>query len=175
MNDIRETNRRTGKIIALLQEKVRLEPNHRRLFYLVFAVLWLSGALWLVAEWRKQADLGPVRTPIQTLSMKIHGAAMLLYLAMLGTLCTHVRRGFASRANRMSGTVVIAVNLAMIISAWMLYYVTGEALREWSSLIHWSIGLAAVLLLLGHILLGRWSSGKTQDPVEKNGKTVSVR
>lgn len=169
MNDIRETNRRTGKIIALLQEKVRLEPNHRRLFYLVFAVLWLSGALWLVAEWRKQADLGPVRTPIQTLSMKIHGAAMLLYLAMLGTLCTHVRRGFASRANRMSGTVVIAVNLAMIISAWMLYYVTGEALREWSSLIHWSIGLAAVLLLLGHILLGRWSSGKTQDPAETNG------
>ena len=31
---------RTAKIIALLREKVRLEPWHRRLFYIVFGVLW---------------------------------------------------------------------------------------------------------------------------------------
>ena len=171
MNDTSETNRRAGKIIALLQEKVRLEPNHRRLFYLVFAILWLSGALWLVAEWRKPGDLGPVRTPVQTLSMKIHGAAMLGYLAMLGTLWTHVRRGFALRANRLSGTLVIGVNVALLLSGWMLYYVTEDVLREWSSLIHWSIGMATVLLLSGHILLGRSISrlSKTQQSLERNG------
>jgi hypothetical protein len=166
MNHISETNRRESKLVALLQEKIRLEPNHRQLFYLVFAVLWLSGALWLIAEWLKQADLGPVRTPLQTLSMKIHGAAMLGYLAMLGTLWTHVRRGYALRTNRLSGTLLIAVNVALLLSGWMLYYVSEDVLREWSTLIHWSIGLVTVLLLSGHIWLGRWSSRKTQQPVE---------
>ena len=168
MNDTSKTNRRAGKIIALLQEKVRLEPNHRRLFYLVFAILWLSGALSLVAEWRKPGDLGPIRTPVQTLSMKIHGAAMLSYLAMLGTLWTHVRRGFALRANRLSGMLVIGVNVALLLSGWMLYYITEDVLREWSRLIHWSIGLATVLLLSGHILLGR-SIPKLKERVDTNG------
>ena len=42
---------RTAKIVALLQEKVRLQTWHRRSFYAVFGVLWLSGAVWLIAEW----------------------------------------------------------------------------------------------------------------------------
>ena len=171
MNDTRETNRRESKLVALLQAKVRLEPNHRRLFYLVFAVLWLSGMLWLIAEWLKQTDLGPVRTPLQTLSMKIHGAAMLGYLAMLGTLWTHMRRGFALRVNRLSGTLVIGVNVALLLSGWMLYYATEDVLREWSSLIHWSIGVATVLLLSGHILLGRSipKLANTEERVDTNG------
>ena len=172
MNDINEINRRENKLIALLQEKVRLEPSHRRLFYFIFAMLWLSGALWLISEWLKPADLGPVRTPLQTLSMKIHGAGMLGYLAMLGTLWTHVRRGFALRVNRLSGTIMIAVNAALIFSGWILYYVTSDAWREWSSLLHWSMGLAAILLLSGHVLLGRRSSrfSKIEDAKnESNG------
>lgn len=55
MND--RVTPRTAKIIALLQEKVRLEPFHRRLFYLVFALLWISGALWLVVECLKDLRL----------------------------------------------------------------------------------------------------------------------
>lgn len=146
---------RTSKIIALLQEKVRLEPLHRRLFYSVFGVLWGSGALWLLVEWFKEPELGAARTLLQTFSMKIHGATMLIYLAMLGTLLMHVRRAVALKANRLSGFSVIALNGILALSGWLLYYGTDDALREWSSLVHWTIGLAALPLLCGHVFFGR--------------------
>jgi hypothetical protein len=53
----------------------------------------------------------------------------------------------------------------------MLYYVTEDVLREWSSLIHWSIGMATVVLLSGHILLGRSipKLANTEERVDTNG------
>jgi hypothetical protein len=146
---------RASKIIALLKERVRLSPAHRRFFYLTFGILWFSGALWLVAEWFKDPELGPTRTPLQSQSMKIHGAAMLVYLAMLGTLWTHIQRGFALQANRLSGSAVVAVNAVLSVSGWILYYLGDDRVRDWSSLAHWIIGLAVLPLLIGHILLGR--------------------
>ncbi len=156
MND---SNGYAGKIVALLQEKIRLEASHRRIFYLTFGILWLSGSLWVIAEWLKETDLGPVRTPLQTQSMKIHGAVMLLYTAILGTLWTHIRRGFALRANRLSGTWMIGGNAALIVSGWILYYIGDDRLRQWASLTHWTIGLAMLPLLLGHLQLGRHGTG----------------
>ena len=151
--------RRTAKIIALLHEKVRLEPLHRRLFYLVFGILWGSGALWRFAEWFKSSDLGPPRTPLQTLSMKVHGATMFIYLAMLGTLLMHIRRGTALRANRLTGFSMIAINGILALTGWMLYYLIDDTLREWSSVIHWTIGISTLLLLVTHIQLGKgWAT-----------------
>jgi hypothetical protein len=151
---------RTAKVIALLQEKVRLEPLHRRLFYLVLGILWASGAFWLLADWFKEPELGPVRTPLQTLTMKVHGAIMLVYLAMLGTLLTHIRLGAVLKANRLFGFSIIAINGILALTGWILYYVTGDALREWSSVLHWTIGLSTPLLLRAHIKFGRgWAKG----------------
>ena len=150
---------RTAKIIDLLQEKVRLEPFHRRLFYIVFGVLWGSGTLWLLIEWFKDPELGTARTLLQTFSMKVHGATMLVYLAMLGTLITHIRRGTALKTNRLSGFSVIALNGILVLSGWLLYYVSNDALRQWSSTIHWAIGLGTLPLLCGHVFLGRgWAT-----------------
>jgi len=158
-----DTTTRASKIIALLEEKVRLNPGHRRCLYLAFGILWMSGALWLVAEWFKEPDLGPTRTPLQSLSMKIHGAAMLFYLALLGTLWTHVRRGFALRANRLSGSFIIAVNVILVLSGWILYYLADDRLREWGSTFHWTTGLAALPLLCAHVFLGRGWAAKLLD------------
>jgi hypothetical protein len=156
MND--RVTERSGKIIALLQEKVRLEPLPRRLFYLGFATVWGSGSLWLLAEWFKDPELGPGRSLLQTATMKVHGAAMLVYLIMLGTLFTHVRRGTALKANRLSGFSTIGLNGTLVLTGWMLYYLTDEALRAWSSTVHWTIGLSTLLILVAHVQLGgRWA------------------
>ena len=146
---------RTTKIIALLQEKVRLEPFHRRVFYTVFGILWGSGALWLLIEWFKDPELGAARTLLQTFSMKIHGATMLLYLALLGSLFTHVRRGTALKANRLSGFSIITLNTVLALSGWLLYYVSDDGLRAWSSTLHWIVGVSVLPLLCGHVVLGR--------------------
>jgi len=146
----------TVKLVGLLRERVRLEKFHRRVLYLVFAVLWGSGGAWLISEWLKDPELGPTRTVLQTLSMEIHGATMLVYVAMLGTLWTHVRRGFALKANRLSGSFVIATNVILALSGWVLYYLTDDGVRRGSSTIHWVIGIAVLPLLIAHILLGRF-------------------
>jgi hypothetical protein len=162
-----ETMTRASKIIALLQEKVRLDLVHRRFLYLAFGILWSSGALWLVAEWFKEPDLGPTRTPLQSLSMKIHGAAMLFYLALLGTLWTHVRRGFALRANRLSGSLIIAVNVLLVLSGWILYYLADDRMRQWGSALHWTTGLAALPLLCAHVFLGSSWAAKLLDQTKQ--------
>jgi hypothetical protein len=150
---------RTAKIIALLQERVRLEPFHRRIFYSGFGVLWGSGALWLLIEWFKDPELGGARTLLQTFSMKVHGATMLVYLALLGTLLTHIRRATALKANQLSGFSIIALNGILALSGWFLYYTSVDTFRQWNSTIHWAIGLASLPLLSGHVLLGRgWTT-----------------
>ena len=165
---------RTAKIVALLREKVRLEPWHRRLFYLVFGVLWGSGSLWLFIEWFKDPELGTARTLLQTISMKVHGATMLVYLALLGTLIAHIRRGTALKANRLSGFTMIALNGVLVLSGWLLYYVSDDAVREFSSTIHWVIGLIALPLLCAHILAGRGWSAKLLE-LEKPSNSARSR
>jgi hypothetical protein len=158
---------RTSKIVALLRERVRLEPFHRRLLYIAFGILWGSGALWVLIEWFKDPELGAARTVLQTFIMKIHGAAMLVFLAMLGTLFTHVRRGWILRANRLSGCFNIAISALLALTGWLLYYVADDWAREWSSLIHWSIGLGALPLLSAHIWLGRAAANRFKDKQEE--------
>ena len=160
---------RTAKVVALLQEKVRLGPVHRKLFYIVFGAVWGSGFLWLLVEWFKEPELGGARTLLQAFSMKVHGGAMLLYLIMLGSLMTHIRRGTALKANRFSGFLVIGLNGILALSGWVLYYGSEDVLRQWSSLIHWTIGLSALPFLGAHILRGR---GWTARDLKGGGQTL---
>ncbi|HEX7232896.1 MAG TPA: DUF4405 domain-containing protein [Candidatus Binatia bacterium] len=158
-----ERSNRTSKIIDLLRERVRLEPLHRRLLYLSFGILWGSGALWLLVQWFKDPELGAARTLLQTFVMKLHGAAMLIFLAMLGTLFSHVRRGWILKANRLSGCFNIGLNSLLTLTGWLLYYTADESARQWASLVHWSIGLAALPLLSAHIWFGRASFDRERD------------
>jgi len=79
---------RTAKIIALLHEKVRLEPFHRRLFYSVFGILWGSGALWLLIEWFKDPELGAARTLLQTFAMDFVPLLLLFAVSVTGLALT---------------------------------------------------------------------------------------
>lgn len=143
------------KLVKLVHDKVRLDPWHRRVFYFSFAATWVTGALWLIDQGFKDPDLGPVRTTWQTVAMRAHGAAALFFLLLLGTLLTHVRRGWAMKTNRRSGGCMIAVSAALILTAWMLYYLTADSWREWSSAVHWAVGLLALALIAIHVRTGR--------------------
>jgi hypothetical protein len=166
-----ERSDRTSKIIGLLRERVRLEPLQRRLFYFSFAILWGSGAFWVLVQWFKDPELRMARTVLQTLAMKIHGAAMLIFLAVLGTLFTHVRRGWILKANRLSGCFNIGINVLLALTGWLLYYSADDLARDTSSLIHWSIGLAALPLLSAHIWLGRATSDRKTNRDEQPTKS----
>jgi hypothetical protein len=167
-----ERSERMSKIIALLRERVRLEPLHRRLLYVTFGILWGSGALWVLIQWFKDPELGAARTLLQTFLMKIHGATMLIFLAMLGTLFTHVRRGWILRANRLSGCYNIGSNILLALTGWFLYYTADDSARAWASFVHWSVGLAALPLLSAHIWFGRAASDRKTNQDEQAPKSL---
>jgi hypothetical protein len=139
------------KIRELLREKIRLIPAHRWTLYVVTALVWLSGCLWLgVEKWKEPGDSewGPFL-------MKIHGAVAMAVLLLLGSMVTHVLRGLALKRNRILGFFLIGLFLWLTVTGWFLYYAGDDRWRDFSSLAHWTAGLALPMLLAAHILVGR--------------------
>lgn len=138
-------------------EALRLSPRHRRWFHGVFAGLFLSGAAWLALRWwvsRGDPDAAP--HPAQPWLMKVHGAAAMLALIVLGTLIPlHLRRGWRAGRNRFTGAGMVAVSGVLVVTGYGLYYAGGEQLRAYTSYVHSAIGLALPLVVIWHIRRGR--------------------
>ena len=100
--------------------------------------------------------------------MKIHGAAAMAVLVLIGMLLSgHVRSAWRARRNRANGSVFLSVFAVLTVTGYGLYYAGGEMLREWTSWIHLVVGLALPILVLIHIFLGRRTrpSGPISNPI----------
>jgi hypothetical protein len=135
---------------------VRLEPRYRGALYAAFAVLTISGAVWLLADWRKNPLEPDVWQEIAPVMLMLHGGAAMVALLLLGALVPlHVRRAWRSGRNRLTGPVMIAVNTVLIATAFGLYYAGSETLRPWVSDLHIVVGIVLPPALLVHVWLGR--------------------
>ena len=133
---------------------MRLKSSFRYWTYAVFSVLFLSGAVWLVADWQKDADEAWQQLAANLLM--IHGGAAMLALMMLGALIPlHLLRAWRARKNLVSGVAVATVNTVLIVTAFGLYYLGSETMRPWMSWIHIGAGFSLALVLPLHIVLGR--------------------
>jgi hypothetical protein len=67
---------------------------------------------------------------------------------------------------RASGIVLAGVMAVLVLSGYLLYYASDDALRATTALLHWIIGAALPLSLLPHVLRGRTraKSAKGQNP-----------
>jgi hypothetical protein len=137
------------------REALRLSPRHRRWFYATSLLLFASGAAWLALSWvRGGADAPP--HPWQPWLLKLHGAAAMLILLVLGTLIPlHIRRGWKAGVNRLTGALMVGGAALLVLTGYGLYYAGSDRLREFTANVHDILGLAAPLLLLWHILRGR--------------------
>jgi len=132
-----------------------LKRFQRYFLYAVFVLLFVSGAVWaywnyLVPESRN------FELSAKAWAMKIHGAAAMAILVLVGMLLTgHVPFAWRARRNRGNGSFFIGTFAILTITGYGLYYTGGERLRAWTSWIHLAVGLALPLLLLLHIWLGK--------------------
>ncbi|MGE5208088.1 MAG: hypothetical protein ACM3KL_02030 [Alphaproteobacteria bacterium] len=119
------------------------------------ALLFLSGAAW--AYWN---DLVPSPSDLEisakAWAMKIHGAAAMAILVLIGMLLTgHVRSAWRAQRNRGNGLLFLIAFAVLTVTGYGLYYAGGESLRAWTSWIHLGVGLALPFLLIVHIWLGK--------------------
>jgi hypothetical protein len=142
------------------REGARLTRRHRAFVYLSCAVLFLSGAAWVVAHtWmRLEGEFGDMPHPLERWSLQLHGAVAMLFLITLGSLIRgHILVGWNAKRSRLSGTTMVAAGVALMVSGWCLYYVGNEEARPLISQVHWVIGLAGPIMIGAHVL-GRRSA-----------------
>jgi hypothetical protein len=120
--------------------------------------LWLTGIVWLILHYYGQikGDFGPETSPFEPWMLKVHGAAMTLYLLGVGSLLViHIWRGWNYRSQRVLGVILSSITAILIITGYLLYYVGSDDARHWISVIHWSVGVTSLLIFVLHYRVGR--------------------
>jgi MFS family permease len=136
-------------------DSIRLKRLQRYFLYGVLALLFLSGVVWTYWNYLA-ASAGDFETSAKAWAMKIHGAAAMAVLVLIGMLLNrHVRFAWRARRNRANGSVFLSAFAVLTITGYGLYYAGGEMLRAWTSWIHLVLGLVLPILLMIHIFLGR--------------------
>jgi magnesium-transporting ATPase (P-type) len=135
-------------------DSIRLKRLQRYVLYAVLALLFLSGVAW--AYWNYLRSPGDFEISVKAWAMKIHGAAAMAILVLIGMLLVgHVRFAWRACRNRANGSIFLSAFAVLAITGYGLYYAGGEGLRAWTSWTHLVVGLALPILLLIHIFQGR--------------------
>ena len=138
-------------------DSIRLKRFHRYFLYAVLALLFFSGVAW---AWFNYFLTAEDVAAAKAWAMKIHGAAAMATLVLIGTILTaHVRFAWRAKRNRGNGVLFLSTFGILTVTGYGLYYAGGERLRAWTSWIHLGVGLVVPILLVVHILLGKRTRG----------------
>lgn len=141
-------------------ESILLPRWLRWSIYAITSILVVTGILWLAVRYgMRPPGEDDLPHPAEPWILRVHGLAMMVALFAYGTLLrSHIVNAWKLRRNRITGTAVATVMLALTVTGYMLYYVAGEAVRQVISVVHWAIGLGVVALLPLHVWSGRRDS-----------------
>ena len=135
----------------------RLVAWQRRVLYSGGATLILTGVLWLALHYSVGAGAGELPHPAEAWLMRLHGAAVFLWLFSQGTLAAaHVPQGWriAGRrrwaGQRKSGLILCVLSGLLAVTGYLLYYFAPESVRPTLGWVHSALGVAMAALLLGH-------------------------
>ncbi len=120
----------------------------------VCAVLWLSGALWLIAHYVFPAhnEFGVLPNRFEAPLMRVHGLIAVVAVFLFGwVIAGHVLSRWSAAANRRSGLGLMGCAGLLVVSGYALYYATG-ALHESAGVLHEWLGVAAIAVALAHWL-----------------------
>ena len=137
---------------------IRLGKMHKLSVHIVTIVLFVTGAAWLIFHhWvRMKGEFGPINHPIEPWLLRIHGAAAMAALMILGTLIPiHMRPAWKLRRNVLTGVTLTISQFLLILTGYALYYASGEFSRSIASAFHWGLGLATPAILIWHVKIGQ--------------------
>jgi hypothetical protein len=136
----------------------RLSRSHELWVYASGGVLAASGIGWLLCHFLLRGP-GPGPHPLEVWWLRLHGAALLAFLAVIGTLLpAHVVYGWRHRMNLGTGIPVLGVMGLLTLTGYGLYYLVADDWRSWTSTVHWVVGLLAIALVGLHAIRGKQAS-----------------
>ena len=124
----------------------------RAAIYGIGALLWLSGALWLVLHYMlpQSTPFGPLPNPWEAPLMRVHGLIAVGAVFLIGWMtAAHVTTRWTSDRNRRSGLALGGTALLLVFSGYALYYTTG-APHDAAAFTHEVLGVFAPLAGLAH-------------------------
>jgi len=155
---------------------LRLDPGLRSWNYAAFAALFATGAMWLVADQLKASQNEELWQAIAANMLMLHGMTAMVALVLLGAMMPlHVQRSWRAGKNRISGTVMVAANMALVATACGLYYAGSDLLRTFVADVHIAVGLALPALVVTHIVLGRRTNPLPHPPPQAGEGRVGAR
>ena len=117
-------------------------------------LLWLSGALWMLAHYLFPGhnEFGPLPNAYEAPLMRLHGLTAVVGVFLFGWLgASHVTARWSAWAGRPSGLWLLGCALVLVVSGYALYYTTGP-LHDVAALLHEWLGLATLGVALVHWL-----------------------
>lgn len=134
---------------------LKLPKVRRWTVYGVSFATWLTGVLWLIYHYfmATEGRFGPITHPLEPWWIRLHAAFSFFAIAVLGLLWgVHIVRGWNANWRRWSGGAMAGVFFVLIATGYGLYYVLDEEWRPRISVIHWVVGLAALVFFFVHWL-----------------------
>ncbi len=156
---------------------MRLSRQHRQWIYAAGGSLVGSGVAWLIAHYLLVGanSFGEAHHPSEPWWLRLHGAAMMAFLVVLGTILPgHVTRAWSLRKNCVqsvrrnvvTGILMLSLVAALALTGYALYYSGSEELRPYISTGHWVMGLAAAAGFYQH-RRGRLKRGSQRGPAKQ--------
>ena len=133
-----------------------LRPWLRWSLYALLMALVATGGLWLSIHflaWPSMArpEMEGLPSPWEAPLMKLHGAAMLAMVFLVGRLSgTHVLLGWRLRKRVGEGVGLLVLMAALALSGYALYYWVPEAWRDGLGLLHGAAGVLMALVFAFH-------------------------
>ena len=139
---------------------IKLSRRHEWAVYGIIALVFLSGAAWAWLHFfvRSVSEFGESANPAESWMLKVHGAAAMAVLVIIGTLLPfHAKFAWRANRNRRTGSTLLATLGILTVTGYGLYYSGSDRLRAWTSNAHLFVGLALPIFLALHVWRGKRS------------------
>ena len=136
---------------------VTMPTFFRRSLYTLLAVSWCTGLTFFVfLNWVTiEGDFGPEKHPLQFSILQLHGACAFLMMMFYGALLgAHLPASWKTKRSRNIGIGLATLIGLQIISAYGLYYLSDEEIRQWVSWFHLGLGGGLPVMLATHVVMG---------------------
>ncbi|RAP33760.1 hypothetical protein DID77_02570 [Candidatus Marinamargulisbacteria bacterium SCGC AG-439-L15] len=138
-----------------MKNTVKVPPLYKRLLYLTLTSSWVSGSVYFILDtwFPVQGEFGLSKNPYQYFFLQIHGGSAFLMMILYGLfLGTHVSTSISKKEMRKLGLTITGLIGFLISTAYLLYYLSNETLREITRYAHASVGFSLPFILASHIL-----------------------